>query len=126
MHIGSRIKQLRERKEKSQKEVSEMTGFSQSYMSDLEKSESCRVDTLEKICAALGVTLSEFFSDEKLYNDSDLIIAKSEDDMLTRLLRDIGIDYLVFSKQMKDENISPEELRKTIDSLKSLGLLRKH
>ncbi len=123
MHIGNRIRKLREDKKMLQKDIAQATGLSNGYISDLEKSESCPTATLELICKALGITPSEFFSDESFYIQSEYQILKN--DKLTDLIKEIGIEYLVLSKELKDQKITPEELRKTLEALKSLGLIEK-
>ncbi len=116
MNIGNRIKQLRENKKMIQKDLAKKAGLSGSYVCELERAESCQTSTLELLCNSLGYSLAEFFSDESLNNESDY--------KLLGIIKEIGLDYLVFAKELKDQNISPDELRKTLNSLKALGLLK--
>jgi transcriptional regulator with XRE-family HTH domain len=115
MNIGERVKQIRERQGMMQKDLALKVGLSTARISELEKKKSCPTSTLERICKALDITPSFFYSDEDV---------SPEDTSLKELIKDIGMDYLVFSKEMKDSSLSIDELRKTISQLKSLGLLK--
>ena len=64
MQVGDRIKFFRKKRKFSQYNLSRVSGVSQSYLSALEANEkSPTVNTLEKVCRALGISLAEFFSD---------------------------------------------------------------
>ncbi len=61
--VGSKIKNLRQERNLSQYKLAEKADVSQSFLSALEAGKkSPTVDTLEKICRALGISLAEFFS----------------------------------------------------------------
>ena len=65
MQVGDRIKFFRKKRKFSQYNLSRVSGVSQSYLSALEANEkSPTVNTLKKICRALGICLAEFFSEE--------------------------------------------------------------
>lgn len=62
MQIGSRIKELRKSRNFSALEMSMKAQISQSYLYELESNhKSPSFETLEKICAVLHISLSEFF-----------------------------------------------------------------
>lgn len=61
--VGKKIKDLRQERNLSQYKLAEKADVSQSFLSALEAGKkSPTVETLEKICRALGISLSEFFS----------------------------------------------------------------
>lgn len=61
--IGRKIEKLRKERNMSQYQLAMDAGLSTSYIPDLEKGLKCpTVETLDAICYALRVTLSEFFS----------------------------------------------------------------
>jgi transcriptional regulator with XRE-family HTH domain len=61
--LGEAVRQLRERRHMSLRTLAERTGFSASFMSQVENSQaSPSISSLEKIAAALGVTLGQFFN----------------------------------------------------------------
>ena len=64
MSIGTRIIQLRNQKGLTQQQLSELTGLAASYLSRIENRRlEPRPQTLTKIAAALGVTVSEIFQE---------------------------------------------------------------
>ncbi len=61
--IGKNIKKIRTQKGLSQQQLAQKSGISQSFLSDLENGKkSPTVDSLNKICRSLGISLAEFFS----------------------------------------------------------------
>lgn len=63
MSIGNRIKELRRLKRISRTDLSRLSGVSLSYLNEIERDlKSPTVITIQKICEALGVSLSEFFA----------------------------------------------------------------
>lgn len=67
--IGNRIKELRDIKEMSQKDLSYASDLDRSYIASVEKGQrNISIVNIEKIATALGVTLQEFF-ESNLFND---------------------------------------------------------
>ena len=63
MDIGKRLKKYRSQMGLSQKKLSTHTGISQSFISSIESNkQSPTINTLERICEVLGITIAEFFS----------------------------------------------------------------
>jgi len=63
MDIAKKIADLRIATHLSQNALAKKAGLGQATISEIERGEkSPNIITLEKICAALGVTLSEFFA----------------------------------------------------------------
>lgn len=64
MNIGKRIREIRKANNQKLLNISQKTGLSQPYISEIERGiKSPSIETLEKICHALGITLSDFFAD---------------------------------------------------------------
>lgn len=64
--IGKKIEMLRKQKDYSQHKLAVEAGVSPSYIPDIEKGIKCpTVETLDNICFALNVSLSEFFSEKE-------------------------------------------------------------
>ena len=62
-NLGEAVRRLRERAGMSLRALAEQTGFSASFMSQVENGQaSPSISSLEKIAAALGVTLGQFFN----------------------------------------------------------------
>ena len=69
--IGNRIKELREVKEMSQKDLAYTSDLDRSYITSVENGQrNISIVNIEKIAVALEVTLKEFFENDKFDNDS--------------------------------------------------------
>lgn len=76
--IGSRIKTLRIKKKYTLKQLSEETGLSIGFLSQIERGiSSVAIDSLAKIAGSLNVSLSSFFEEEKS-RDSDPVVHSYE------------------------------------------------
>jgi len=63
MHIGAKIREVRESRKLSVRTLAASAGFSPSFISQIEnKQASPSISSLERIAAALDITLAEFFS----------------------------------------------------------------
>lgn len=63
MDIGKRIRDLREKQGLSNRQLAVKAGISQPVMNRIENNNrKADIETLEKICGALGITLVDFFS----------------------------------------------------------------
>ncbi|MGE5631364.1 MAG: helix-turn-helix domain-containing protein [Caulobacteraceae bacterium] len=104
MEIGKKLKQIREMANLSQKEVAEKAGISQAYYSEIENGKEkirCPIDTLSSICSALGISLSEFFKDDK------------------ELLKSyLPPEYVDVVKYAREREVSPEQLKSVIDLIR--------
>lgn len=76
MTVGSRIKELREKRGFTQNRLAEWAGVSQTHLRRVELGEAdITVGHLTLICDALGISLREFFFDSK--EESDMNSAMS-------------------------------------------------
>lgn len=67
--IGQRIKELRELKEMSQKDLAYTADLDRSYIASVENGQrNISIVNIEKIAVALGVSLNDFFNDGKFDN----------------------------------------------------------
>lgn len=72
--IGARIKELRKEKNMTLKQLSDLSGLSSGFLSQLERGiSSIAIDSLGKIADILGVNISSFFHDMKAV-DSDPVV----------------------------------------------------
>lgn len=70
LKIGQRIKELRESKEMSQKDLAYAADLDRSYIASIENGQrNVSIVNIEKIANALGVSLTTFFKN-KLFNDN--------------------------------------------------------
>ncbi len=73
--IGSRIKQLRTGKKYTLKQLSDETGLSVGFLSQLERGMSTiAIDSLSKLAEILGVTLTSFFTAEEANATNDPVV----------------------------------------------------
>lgn len=64
LRIGSKIRALRLASELTQAELADRAQLTKGFISQLENDQtSIQIDSLSDLCGALGLTLSEFFSD---------------------------------------------------------------
>lgn len=99
MDFSARIRQLREAAGLSQNELARRAGIAQSSLSYLESgAKSPNVETLLRICQALGITLSEFLGDQ---NGLDI------PPDLRQLLREA-------------EGLTPEQRKKLVEFIRSM------
>ena len=66
MHTGELIRELRERRGLSQKEVADLMGVTQPVYSRLEARGDSLISTLDRLAAALGVELRVTFVETRL------------------------------------------------------------
>jgi len=96
MDIGKRLQNIRIAKNISTYKLAEMIGVSQPVISKLENgNRKADIETIEKICDALGITLIDFFN----VNDQEM-----------------SPEYLELLKNAKE--LSPEQLKILNDIIK--------
>lgn len=77
MRIADRLREIREMKNLSQKEVERRTGLLRSYLSRVENGHTVpTIETLEKIAQALEVPLFQFFFEGETPPESQPVITK--------------------------------------------------
>ncbi|MHC8517724.1 helix-turn-helix domain-containing protein [Sporosarcina sp. ITBMC105] len=78
--LGGKIKQIRMNKKMTLKTLAEKTGFSISFLSQLERGKSSTtLESLKKISVAFGVNPSVFFEDEKKEDPTSFQLDKRMD-----------------------------------------------
>ena len=71
LKIGQRIKELREKKGMSQKDLAYAADLDRSYIASIENGQrNVSIVNIEKIAIALNVTLKEFFNDAEFNKHS--------------------------------------------------------
>ncbi len=70
--VSARIKRIRKDRKVSQYKLAKKSGISQSFLSTLESGKKIpTVSTLEKLCDALRISLSEFFRSDTIQPGTD-------------------------------------------------------
>jgi len=97
MDIGDRIRRLREKMDLSNRQLAMKAGLSQPVMYRIENgARKADIETIEKICRALGMTLADFFN--------------FDDDTMTP-------EYLELVKNARE--LSPKQLKILNDIIKN-------
>ena len=69
--IGKRIKELREQNNLSQKDLAYSADLDRSYIASVENGQrNISIVNIEKVSIALGVSLKDFFNNDKFDNDT--------------------------------------------------------
>ena len=76
MNVGERIRELREKSNYTQNKLAEWAGVSQTHLRRVELGQAdITVGHLELICAALGITLCDFFNVSEEAEDLSVALA---------------------------------------------------
>ena len=102
LKTGQRIKEIRTLKKMSQEDLALAAGINPSYIGHIERGLKCpTIDTLNRICAVLDITLSRFFdfdSETNLTDNSKNIelisrnlsgISQEKSEKITKIIVDI-------------------------------------
>ena len=110
VRVGERVKELRERKGLSLKEVADLTGFSTALLSQMENHlVSPSLGTIIKLARALNVKVGDFLGETE--GEPFTIVRKDERKMVSRFASKEGVKYgysyesLGFDK--KDRHMEP-------------------
>jgi transcriptional regulator with XRE-family HTH domain len=105
--VASKLKELREQHNYTTRYVGERVGISHAYVSNIEngKSELPKHSILEKFCDLYNISMKELYGDE--------IEIPTE-------LKELGVEWIAFAKEMKKEKLTPDEIRKYIEVVKTL------
>jgi transcriptional regulator with XRE-family HTH domain len=110
VRVGERVKELRERKGLSLKEVADLTGFSTALLSQMENHlVSPSLGTIIKLARALSVKVGDFLGETE--GEPFTIVRKDERKMVSRFASKEGVKYgysyesLGFDK--KDRHMEP-------------------
>ncbi|HHW43810.1 MAG TPA: helix-turn-helix domain-containing protein [Desulfotomaculum sp.] len=95
MDIGKRIKSLRKSAGLSQNALAKKAGVPQSVISEVESGKyTPKIEFLQSICATLGLTLAEFFSEETSSLSPDLRQLLEEAESLTPEQRQKLVEFI--------------------------------
>jgi transcriptional regulator with XRE-family HTH domain len=91
--VGKNLRGLRNSKGYTLRHVAEQLGIDYSYLSKVEKGQPASLDLLQKLADFYKVDISYFFTE------------------IPDELKEIGVEWIEFSKEMQEKNISPEEMK---------------
>ncbi len=104
--IGNRIKELRKEKGMTLKDLGDAINFNYSNLSKIERGD--RKPTLE-----LLESLADFFN-----KDISYFFGNKEE--VPEELQKLGVEWLAFSKEMKEKDISIDELRALAETIAAI------
>lgn len=106
--IGEKLRNLRESKNMTTRQVGEAIGVAHSYISMIENGKVPSLDKIKKLCDLYQVPISYLFGEE---------VEPDEE------LKKIGVEWIAFAEDMKERDITPEEIKQTLQMLKLLKKL---
>lgn len=114
--LGNRIKQLRIENNLTQNQFASLFGLYDSTISQYENSKrSPEYDIIIKIANKFNVSVDWLLG---RVDSKDLVIMDIHS--LPKELKDIGVEYLMLAREMKDKDIPPEDVRKILDAINLL------
>ena len=79
MNVGSRLRQIRNSKGYTVKDVAKLTNYSSSFISQVERNiASPSINSLKRICDALGIPIANIFDDDKYREYLDGIVVRKD------------------------------------------------
>ncbi len=101
MSYGNKLREIRKKKGYTLEDISQMTGFTKSFISQIENGKnSPSIVSLKKICVALGTSIGKLFEDEV----KPVHIIRHED---YEVVQDTGVHLTFMSSQFADMKIEP-------------------
>lgn len=95
MHVGQKIKQLVEKKEKlTHKDFALLIGHTEQSLHGIYKKESIQVDLLFTICEKLNITVSDFFEQRKFSGVSEPLVEYGKSGKVTYKISEIEALHL--------------------------------
>lgn len=108
---GQLIRQLREKNNHTRSMLAEKLQISESALRKYESGErNVKPDLLEKVAEIYDVKVSSFFGEEGV---------------LPEELKEIGAEWITFAKEMKERNLTPEQIKATLEFLNQFGIAKK-
>jgi transcriptional regulator with XRE-family HTH domain len=105
-NIRKNMKKIRLERDLSLSQVAEAVQFDTSNMSKIENGKrEPTINLLEKLADFYGVSLSYFFGEEVHF---------------PKELKEVGVEWITFANNMKKKDLTPEEITKILDIIKSL------
>jgi transcriptional regulator with XRE-family HTH domain len=101
--IGRKLKELRTEKKLSMRTVGEKLGINYTYISKIENGYIPSVKLLKDICEIYDIELKDLFGESK---------------PVPKELREIGVEWITFAKEMQEQELTPDKIKEYIDIIK--------
>jgi transcriptional regulator with XRE-family HTH domain len=106
--IGEKLREIREKKGFTMRQVAEIIDIDYSYISKIEKGKIPSLDKLNKLCDLYGITVASLFGEEV---------------KTPKELEEVGVEWISFAKEMEKKDITPEEIKQIMTALKLMNKL---
>lgn len=104
--IGEKIRKLREDKGLTLREAGEAIGVDFSHLGRIERGNAASMKVYSKILDYFGKDITYLFGE------------KGE---LPKELAEIGVEWIAFAKEMKERNLTPDEIKAILNAIKKLN-----
>jgi transcriptional regulator with XRE-family HTH domain len=101
--IGAKLKKIREEKGLTIREVAEQIDVHFTYISKIENGKVPSLEKLNKLCDLYGIKVSSLFGTEIEPDDG---------------LKSLGLDWVSVTEDIKENDYSPEQVKKALEMLK--------
>lgn len=110
--LGEKIREIREEKKMTLRQLGNLVDMDYSYIGKIERGKvsSPSIETLQKIADALQVDISTFFGEKGQVPDE---------------LKEIGVEWITFAKEMKQRELTPEQIKAFIKFVDDMGFGKK-
>lgn len=110
--LGAKVRELRMEKKLSLRRLGELTNLDHSYIGRIERGQisSPSLETIQKIADVLEVEVSAFFG---------------EKGTLPGELKEVGAEWITFAKEMKERELTPEQIKTFLKFLDDMGIGKK-
>jgi transcriptional regulator with XRE-family HTH domain len=111
MKYGMIIRDLREKMGDTRDELAKKLNISESALGKYERGErKVQLELIENIASIYDVPLTNFFGEEGV---------------LPKELKDKGVKWIRFIHEMEERQLTPEQIKATLEFLDKMGLIKK-
>ncbi len=104
--IGKKLKDIREKQKIPMRKVADEIGVHYTYINKIENGQTASLDKLEKLCDYYNISITSLFGEEVV---------------LPEELKEIGVEWITFSKEMQKRGLTPEKIKELLEAVKKLN-----
>lgn len=109
--FGQKIRDIREKNGDTLEELAKKLNMTWSSLGKYERGErKITPELLEEIANIYDAPMSYFFGEEKEVPEE---------------LKEVGVKWIAFAKEMEEKNLTPEQIKATLDLIANLGIGKK-
>lgn len=108
---GSKIRELREKNGDTREVLAKKLNITESALGKYERDErNIKPELLKQVADLYGVKVSHFYGEEG---------------ELPKELKEIGVEWIAFAKEMKEKKLTPEQIKAAVEFLDKMGITKK-